>query len=124
MEAYIDTILIVTGVLTLLAGAGLVMPHPVLRALFGLESSDAATMLIFRHWSLLIALIGGLLVYSGFHDETRIPIMVAAAAEKLVLAALVVASPLRKRLQIVLVVGADVVMALLYVIFLAQHGLS
>jgi hypothetical protein len=46
--------------------------------------------------------------------------MLVAAIEKLVLGGLVVASPLRKRPPTVAVVGADTVMALLYIFFLTR----
>ena len=48
--------------------------------------------------------------------------MVAAIVEKLALGVLVVASPMRKRLVTVAVAGADAVMALLYIISLAQSA--
>jgi len=65
---------------------------------FGIDTSDAAMLLLGRHWSLLIGLVGGLLIYAAYHPEIRGPVMVVAAIEKLILAALVVASPLRNSL--------------------------
>ena len=47
--------------------------------------------------------------------------MIVGAAEKLVLGAFVVASPLRRRRQTMVVVGADAIMALLYLLILAQQ---
>lgn len=120
MEAFIEVTLIVTGVLTALTGVGLLFPRMPLGILFGLETNDGTTLLVGRHWSLLLALIGGLLIYSAYHPEVRTPVMVAAAAEKIAIAVLVVASPLRKRLPAMLAVGADLVMALLYVFFLVK----
>ena len=81
-------------------------------------------LLLARHWSLLISLVGGLLIYAAYHPDVRVPVMVVAAAEKLVLAVLVATSPLRRRMETVSVVGADVVMASLYVVYLAQRGFS
>ncbi|MGA8099386.1 MAG: hypothetical protein WB810_12100 [Candidatus Cybelea sp.] len=117
-----NAILIVTGALTALAGVGLAAPRLVVRAVFGTTLADAATVLVARHWSLLIALVGGLLIYAGFHTEARVPIMVAAIVEKLALGVLIVASPMRKRLVTVAVAGADAVMALRYIISLAQSA--
>ena len=54
-------------------------------------------------------------------SEVRVPVMIVAAAEKLVLGGLVIASPLRTRLVTLAVVSADAVMALLYMLLLTQN---
>ena len=113
-------VLIVTGLLTAGAGIGLFAPQLLARMLFGAETNDPATILLIRHWSLLIALVGGLLVYAAYTPDARVPVMVVAVIEKFVLAALVLSGPLRKRRVVVMVVSADVVMALLYVYFLVS----
>lgn len=123
-SGYIGMLLLVTGVLTASAGVGLFAPRPLLGVLLGTERGDAAMLLLARHWSLLISLVGGLLIYAAYHPDVRVPVMVVAAAEKLVLAVLVAMSPLRRRMETVSVVGADVVMASLYVVYLAQRGFS
>ena len=120
METFLAPILLVTGILTLLAGIGLLAPRNALAMFFGIDTGDAATLLLGRHWSLLIGLVGGVLIYAAYHPEVRGPVMVVAAIEKLVLAALVVVSPLRKRPPTVAVVGADTIMALLYIFFLTR----
>ena len=117
-----NALLIVTGALTALAGIGVAAPILVIRIVFGTTLAEAAMVLVTRHWSLVIALVGGLLIYAGFHTEARVPIMVAAVVEKLALGVLVVASPMRRRLATVAVAGADAVMALLYIISLAQSS--
>ncbi len=119
-EAALNIVLIVTGTLTAAAGLGLLAPRQVSAFFFGMPADDATTILLVRHWCLLIALIGGLLIYAGSHAQVREPVMIAAAIEKVVLAALVVASPLRKRPVTVAIVSADVVMAALYVTFLLR----
>jgi hypothetical protein len=120
IATYASTILLVTGVLTALAAIGFLFPRGFLKLLFGMTTEDAAAVLLGRHWSLLIALIGGLLVYASFHVEVQVPVMIAATIEKLALTPLTVASPLRKRALTLLVVGADAVMACLYIILLIQ----
>ncbi len=112
---------IITGALTALAGAGFFAPRPLLRVLFGVTGEDAATLVLARHWSLLVGLVGALLIFAGLHPEMRVPIAIIAAAEKFALAALVFGGPLRRRPALVAVVGADTVMALLYVFFLSRE---
>lgn len=121
METSLATVLLVTGILTLLGAIGLLLPHLLLRGFFATATSDAATILLARHWSLLIGLVGGLLIYAAFYPQIRVPIMIVGAIEKLVLGALVLASPLRKRLQTVSIAGADAIMALTYIFFLVQN---
>lgn len=77
-------------------------------------------LLIARYMTMLVACIGGLLIYAGYHPEARVPILIAGAAEKLVFGALIVTSPLRTRLLTMAVAGADAVMGILYVVFLVQ----
>ena len=121
IEANISTILVITGAVTALAGVGLAVPRQLLNILLAEKTNDPTMILIARHWSLLVALVGGLLIYAAYHPESRAPIMIVAIAEKLALGVLVVASPLRTRIITVTVVCADAVMALLYVLFLTQQ---
>ena len=78
-------------------------------------------ILMARHWSLLAALVGGLLMYAGYHPEARLPALIIGAAEKLAFGILVIASPLRRRRLTIAVVGADAIMGLLYVLILTQQ---
>jgi hypothetical protein len=121
IETNISAILVITGALTALAGVGLVVPRQLLDVFLAEKTNDATVILIARHWSLLVALVGGLLIYAAYHPETRVPIMIVAIVEKLALGILVVASPLRKRIITMSVVCADAIMALLYVLYLTQQ---
>ena len=56
---------------------------------FGAQTADPFTLLLARHWALLAALLGGLLLYAVGHPEVRMPAMLMAAVEKLALAGLV-----------------------------------
>lgn len=119
---HVATILVVTGVLTAIGAVGFAFPRPFLAVLLGMATDDATTIVVSRHWGLLIGLIGALLIYAAYHTEARIPIMSVAALEKLALAALVIAGLLRKRWLTIAIVAADVVMAILFLVILAQHG--
>jgi hypothetical protein len=112
-------ILVVTGALTLLAAVGVVAPRWFFQLFLGAKADDVATRVLARHWSLLIALVGGLLVYAGYHPEVQTPVMVVAAIEKIAVFTLVVASPLRKRMLSMAIVSADLIMAIIYVVLLS-----
>jgi hypothetical protein len=120
----VATILLVTGGLTALVGIGLVLPRQILDVLLGKNTDDPIVLLMGRHWSFLGALVGGLVIYAAFHPEVRVPAMVVGAAEKLAFGVLVIASPLRRRLITMAVVCGDAVMALIYIILLAQGRTS
>jgi hypothetical protein len=96
------------------------MPRRLLALILGEKTSDATVILMARHWSLLVALVGGLLIYAAYHPEARVPAMIVGAAEKLVFGILVIASPLRKRRLTLAVVSADAIMGLLYIVILTR----
>ena len=113
-----------TGALTAVVGVGFVIPRQLLALILGENTSNATVILMARHWSLLVALVGCLLMYAAYHPEVRLPAMIVGAAEKLVFGGLVVVSPLRRRRLTMAVVGADAIMGLLYVLILAQQRFS
>ncbi len=115
IKAQIGEILVVTGILTMLGIALLLIPKTMLKRLFGQSSPDLVTTTITRHWGLLLFLVGCLLVYAGYHPEVRTPVMIGATIEKFGIATLVFASPLRARRLLDVIVGADAIMAILYV---------
>jgi hypothetical protein len=92
--------------------------------LLGEKTNDTTVILMARHWSLLVALVGGLLIYAAYHPEARVPAMIVGAAEKLVFGVLIIASPLRRRRLTLAVVCADAIMGLLYVLILTQQHFS
>jgi hypothetical protein len=110
-----STILIVTGAITAGTGVGAFAPAAVLRFLFGATAPDGLTVMITRHWALLVALIGGLLIYAAYHPEMRLAVMVAAIAEKLAIGLLIFTGPWRRSFWAVVVAGTDTAIALLYI---------
>jgi hypothetical protein len=90
VSAYLSVILSVVGVYTLLALPQFFLPRLfLLRVTFGAQTAEPFTLLLARHWALLAALLGGLLLYAVGHPEVRLPAMLMAAVEKLALAGLV-----------------------------------
>ncbi len=90
MSAHVDLVLLVVGVYTLLALPQLFAPRLALaRLTFGVKTDDDFTLLLARHWGLLAALVGGLLLYAAFHPAVQPPALLLGAVEKLGLSALV-----------------------------------
>ena len=90
MSSHLGVILLVIGVYTAAALPQFFAPRLLLaRVTFGVETSEPLTLLFARHWALLAALVGGLLVYSVYHPEVRVPAMCIAIVEKFALAGLI-----------------------------------
>ena len=75
LAARIELILLLTGVATTGALVLFLAPATILKMLFGQAPTDALSLLIARHWGLLVCLVGGLLIYATYHSEVRVPMM-------------------------------------------------
>jgi len=112
-------ILVATGVYTAGALLQLFAPRTSLALIFGVQPGDPFTLLISRHWGLLAALVGSLLVYSAFHPEVRAPVMVVAIVEKLVLAGLTFFGSWKRTPAATRTAVVDVAIAVLLLLVLA-----
>ncbi len=117
--AHVEWILIVTGLATAGALALVVAPVAIMRAVFGQSPSDSLSLIIARHWALLIFLVGGLIVYAAYRPDIRVPTLFVAVVEKVVFAAAMLTSPFRRRPAVRVIALADAGMAALYLMFLA-----
>ncbi len=75
-------ILYVCGAITMLPILLFFVPWPMF-SLLGMSMVANTGVLFAKHWGLLAATIGALLIYSAMHPELRRPIVIAAAIEKL-----------------------------------------
>ncbi len=118
IAAQIELILLITGWAT--AGALIVFLAPVtmMKALFGQAPINAPSLLIVRHWGLLVCLVGVLLVYAAHHPEVRGPALIVAITEKTVGALGALTSPFRRRPAVLVVALADAGMATVYTLYL------
>ncbi|HEV3146405.1 MAG TPA: hypothetical protein VGZ47_21135 [Gemmataceae bacterium] len=118
LAAHIEAILLITGLATASVFVVFLAPVTVMKLLFGQAPSDALSLLIMRHWGLLVFLVGVLLIYAAFHVEIRIPAMIIAIVEKAVGAIGFLISPFRRRPAVLVVALADAGMAAVYLVFL------
>ena len=120
LSSSISSILIVSGVITAVAGLGaLVFPRLLLRLAFAVPEPPASTMFFTRHWGVLIFLFGALLVAAAGTPALRGPVMLAAAAEKIAIGFFVFFGPLKRTPGMTLVALADGVFAVTYLAYLA-----
>src|SRR5215470_9682245 len=88
---FIVPILIVTGAITALPTLQFFFPRPALKLLSGVTVEGDAALLFARHWGLVTATIGGLLIYASQSPGARCAIVLAVLVEKIGYAALVLA---------------------------------
>ncbi len=90
-----------------------------MKSLFGQVPSGTLSVLIVRHWGLLVGLVGGLLIYSASHTETRFSTLIVAIVERVTFAFGVFISPFRNRRLVLVMALADAGMAAVFVLFLS-----
>jgi hypothetical protein len=119
LAAHIEMILLLTGLATAGAVVIFLSPARMLMMLFGQAPSDPLSLLIARHWGLLVCLVGALLIYAAYHAEVRFPTLIVAIVEKTAIALGILISPLRGRPAVLVVALADAGMAAVYLMYLA-----
>ena len=118
LAAQIELILVLTGLATASALVLFLSPVTMMRILFGKAPSDALSILIVRHWGLLVGLVGTLLIYAAYHSEIRVPTLIVAIVEKAAFALDVFLSPFYRRPTVFVMALADAGMAAVYLIYL------
>jgi hypothetical protein len=112
-------ILVATGLYTAVALLQLFAPRTSLSLIFGVQTDDRFTLLIARHWGLLAALVGSLLVFAAFHPEVRALVVVVAIVEKLTLAGLAFFGSWKRTPAATRTAVVDVAIAVLLLLVLA-----
>ena len=114
----IELILIVSGAATTMLSQ-FFAPLPVLRLIYGEAPTDGVSVALARHWGLLIFCVGALLIYAAFNPTVRTPILLFAVIEKVGLGVCVLGTPLRGQGIVAVLAAADLLMALIYVVYLS-----
>jgi hypothetical protein len=118
LAAQIELILVLTGLATASALVLFLSPVTMMRMLFGQAPSDALSILIVRHWGLLVGLVGTLLIYAAYHAEIRVPTLIVAIVEKAAFALGVFLSPFHRRPTVFVMALADAGMTAVYLVYL------
>ena len=118
VAAQIELILLITGLATAGALVLFLAPVTMMKMLFGQAPDDALSLLIARHWGLLVCLVGALLIYAAYHAEIRVPTLIVAVVEKAAFALGVLLSPFRRRPAVLGIALADAGMAAVYLMYL------
>jgi hypothetical protein len=119
MSSHLHALLLVVGVYTLFALPQFFVPRLFLsKVTLGAETSDPLTLLLARHWALLAALVGALLVYAAYHPAIQRPAMAMAAVEKLAFAGLILFGDWKRTATGTRTAVVDAVMGLVLVVCL------
>jgi hypothetical protein len=113
-------VLWVTGAFTMTPVLQFLAPRQVLARMYRIELTDEAGVFFARHWGLIAASVGGLLLYAAAHPELRPAVVVAALIEKagvVVAFASVRRHPFARGLRVV--VAFDATCVVLYAVWLA-----
>jgi hypothetical protein len=116
--ANIRWIMLVSGVLTCTMIYATIAPQAALRGNFGETLEGPLAEVVVRNWGVLIALIGGMLIYGAYHAAVRPLVLTIAGASKLVFIALVLAQGGRYLgQQVAIAVLIDAVWVVLFVLY-------
>lgn len=118
IATHIQWILIITGAATALALGQFIAPSPLLRQVYGHAPDDAVSLLIARHWGLLVGGVGLLLIYAAFQPPVRAPIMIFAVIEKVALGTAILGTKLLRQSPAAAIAVGDLLIALVYVVYL------
>ena len=118
IATHIQLILIITGAATALAIGQFIAPSPLLRQIYGHAPDDAMSLMLARHWGLLVGCVGLLLIYAAFHPPVRAPVMIFAVIEKVALGASILGTKLRQQPPAAAIAVGDLLIALIYVAYL------
>ena len=82
LAEHFAAVLWVTGAFTVTPLLQFIAPRQVLARLYRIELTDEAGVLFARHWGLVAAAVGGLLMFAAAHPELRPAVVTAALIEK------------------------------------------
>jgi hypothetical protein len=120
IATHIQIILIATGAFTALAFGQFFAPAKLLQLIYGQAQADTASLMLTRHWGLLVGCVGLLLIYAAFEPTVRVHFMIFAVVEKVALGALILGSDLRRQSPAAALAIGDLLISLIYVVYLVD----
>jgi hypothetical protein len=82
LAEHFAAVLWVTGAITTIPVLQFLAPRQVLARMYRIELTEEAGLLFARHWGLLAAAFGGLLMFAAAHPAVRPAVVTAALVEK------------------------------------------
>lgn len=117
-DATMKWIMVVSGVLTLSTLYATFLPIAASQSMFGETPQGAMASIILPNWGVLVALMGGLLLYGAFHLPARRLALVVVGASKIAFIALVLMQGGRYLGGLGLAIAFDSVLVVLFALYL------
>ena len=115
----IKWMMLVSGALTCTMFYAAVAPEAAVRSSFGQSIDGPVAQIVVRNWGILIGLMGLLLIYGAFNEQTRRVALVVAGASKIAFVALVLSIGQQfLQFQVGVGVAIDIVMVTLFALYL------
>ena len=113
--------MLVSGALTCTMFYAAVAPEAAMRSSFGQSVDGPVAQIIVRNWGILIGLMGLLLIYGAFNEQTRRVALVVAGASKIAFIALVLSIGQQfLQFQVGVGVAIDIVTVTLFALYLVS----
>jgi hypothetical protein len=114
-------LLVFSGKATALMGLfAFLMARTFLRLVLKVGAAEGAMLFFVRHWGVLLAAVGALIVYAAYAPAARPAILSAAIVEKALGVALIFFGPAKRTGPLTVIAIADGLLAALYVAILAS----
>src|SRR5262245_18827818 len=114
----IKWIMLVSGALTFTMVYAAIAPQAALQSTFGDTLQGPLAEIVVRNWGALIALVGAMLIYGAFDPPGRPFIVTVAGVSKLIFIALILLYVRSYLGHAGLAVGVDLVMIVLFAVYL------
>jgi hypothetical protein len=111
-------VMLVSGVLTFTMFYGLFAPQAALESMFGVSFSGTLENIVIRSWSALVGLIGVILIYGFFSQQSRVFSISVAAFSKVVFVSLVLIYGQEFLGKVASAIAMDCVVIVLSVVYL------
>ena len=98
-----------------------VAPEAAVRSSFGQSIDGPVAQIVVRNWGILIGLVGLLLIYGAFNEQTRRVALVVAGASKIAFVTLVLSIGQQfLQFQVGVAVAIDTIMVTLFALYLVS----
>lgn len=84
IASYIKWVMLISGALTCTMIYAAIAPQAALQSTFGETLEGPVAEIVVRNWGVLIAVVGGMLIYGAYHPPVRTLVLIVAAATKIV----------------------------------------
>ena len=112
-------IMLVSGAITFTVISAAFAPQLALSSMFGSSLEGPIAEVVVRQFGVIVALIGGMLIYGAFNPDVRQLVLIVAGLSKLAFVTLVVVYGFAQQLMHVVIIDGS--MVLIFVVYLTSR---